>query len=99
MTTIGYGDLVVRSSMARVVVFFCAFYGLIIFPLLVVTITNMFKLSYEEKASLNIMKLKYSKRDMKKPAVDFIIAFFKYAKVKRLAIKKQPYDKDLLKEL
>ena len=83
MTTIGYGDLVVRSSLARIVVFFCALYGLIIFPLLVVTITNLFKLSYEENASLNIMKLKYRKRDMKKPAVDLIIAFFKYVKIQR----------------
>ena len=82
MTTIGYGDLFVKTQLARFIVFFCALYGLIIFPLLVVTITNMFKLSYEENASLNIMKLKYSKREMKKPAINFIIAFLKYIREK-----------------
>ena len=70
---------------------------MIIFPLLVVTITNMFKLSYEENASLNIIKLKYSKRAMKKPAVEFIISFFKYIKIKKLSKDNEEYYKDELK--
>lgn len=55
MTTIGYGDVVVRTNLSRVIIFFCAISGTVILPLLVVTITKLFELPKNEKIILNII--------------------------------------------
>lgn len=55
MTTIGYGDIVVRTSLSRFIIFFCALSGAIILPLLVVTITKLFELPKNEIVTLNII--------------------------------------------
>ena len=42
VTTIGYGDMYARANLSKIIIFFCSFYGVVVFPLLVVTITNVF---------------------------------------------------------
>lgn len=45
MTTIGYGDMWVNSTLSRIILFFVAVYGAVVFPVFVVTLTNFFELS------------------------------------------------------
>lgn len=44
MTTIGYGDMYVRTTLSRMIIFFVAVYGAVILPLLIVSITNLFEI-------------------------------------------------------
>ena len=64
MTTIGYGDIVVRTSLSRIIIFFCAISGAVILPLLVVTITKLFELPKNEKITLNIIQMTESKKTL-----------------------------------
>ena len=45
MTTIGYGDMWVSSTMSRIILFFVAIYGAAVFPVFVVTVSSFFELS------------------------------------------------------
>ena len=72
MTTIGYGDIVAKASLSRLIIFFTGFYGAIIFPILVVTITNLFKINYNEKNSMKILKMMLKKKNIKQIAATII---------------------------
>jgi len=65
MTTIGYGDIVARASLSRLIIAMTGSYGAIIFPVLVVTITNLFKISYNEQNSMKILKMMLKKKEIK----------------------------------
>lgn len=49
MTTVGYGDMWVNCTFSRFIIFFVCLYGAIIFPTLVVTLTNIFAMNRNEE--------------------------------------------------
>ena len=56
MTTIGYGDLFVRSTLARFIIIITGFYGILVTSLLVVAFTNLFEMETSENNAYNIIK-------------------------------------------
>ena len=42
ITTIGYGDLFARCSQTRFIIFFLSISGILLFPLLISVVTNVF---------------------------------------------------------
>ena len=56
MTTVGYGDMVVRTNLTRVFIFLVAMFGAMIFPVLVISIKNMFQISRNEEMSIAIIE-------------------------------------------
>lgn len=89
MTTIGYGDMYVRANLSRIIICFCALYGAVIFPVMVVTITNLFEINRNEKTSINIVKMVEVKEILKKKAAFVITNIFKLKKAKKVKDIKQ----------
>ncbi len=58
MTTIGYGDLYVRSTFARFIVIMTGFYGILVTSLLVVAFTNLLEMESSESNAFKIIKSK-----------------------------------------
>ncbi len=83
MTTIGYGDMIVRVQLSRLIIFFCSFYGAIMFPLLVVAITNIFELKNSEKTTFLIGHLIEDKSKLKQRAVKVIITYYRLYKARQ----------------
>ena len=83
MTTIGYGDMYVRANLSRIVIFFCALYGTVIFPLMVLTITNLFLINRNETISINIIKMVDVKEILKQKAAFIIPNILKMSSAKR----------------
>lgn len=52
MTTVGYGDMWVNCTFSRFIIFFVCLYGAVIFPTLVVTLTNVFAMNRNEELVL-----------------------------------------------
>ena len=86
ITTIGYGDMYVRTNLSKIIIFLCSFYGVIVFPLLVVTITNIFQIPKNEKVSLLVVKMVNKKKDLQKFAAKSITIFFRLCCQKNLSI-------------
>ena len=57
MTTIGYGDMWVRAILSRIVIFFVAVTGAVLFPLVIVAVTSLFEISEGEKKSINMLNM------------------------------------------
>jgi hypothetical protein len=55
MTTVGYGDMWVNCSFSRIIIFFVCVYGAVNFPVLVVTVMNLFELNRNEKLVIEIV--------------------------------------------
>ena len=89
MTTIGYGDMYVRANLSRIIICFCALYGAVIFPVMVVTITNLFEINRNEKTSINIVKMVEVKEILKEKAAFVIPNILKLKKAKQKKDKKQ----------
>ena len=64
MTTIGYGDIVARGTLSRIILFLTIFYGALIFPILVVTITNIFEIKNNEGNAIKIVKMLIKKSEI-----------------------------------
>lgn len=77
MTTIGYGDVVVKSTLSRLIIFFCALSGTVILPLLVVTITKLFELPKNEKVTLKIIQMSEAKKEVQLKASKVILVLAK----------------------
>lgn len=67
ITTIGYGDMYVRSTLARCFVFLVAIMGAIIIPVLIVTVSNLFELMRSEANAMDLYhKVKAKERVQQK---------------------------------
>lgn len=77
MTTIGYGDMWVNSTLSRIILFFVAVYGAVVFPVFVVTLTNFFELSGQDHTVHDIIGLLDLKNQMKKEAAHVITTLVK----------------------
>ena len=55
MTTIGYGDFYVRSTLARFFIILTGFYGILVTSLLVVAFTNYLELESSENTAFSII--------------------------------------------
>lgn len=56
MTTIGYGDYYVRSTLARFFIILTGFYGILVTSLLVVAFTNYLEMESSENTAYSIIK-------------------------------------------
>ena len=72
ISTIGYGDMYVRATLSRIIIFFCAIYGAVVFPLLIVTLTNIFEVNDKEDIIYKIVEMIELKRLMKKQGAKII---------------------------
>ena len=55
MTTIGYGDIYVRSTLARFIIIITGFYGILVTSLLVVAFTNLLEMESSENNAFSII--------------------------------------------
>jgi len=77
MTTVGYGDMVVRTNLTRLMIFIVAMFGAMIFPVLVISIKNTFQISRNEEMSIAIIEQVKIKRILREKAALVIPYFFK----------------------
>lgn len=56
MTTVGYGDMWVGCNFSRIILLFVCLYGAVIFPVLVVTLTNIFQMNRNESLVIELVK-------------------------------------------
>ena len=56
MTTVGYGDLTTRSTIARMFIIITGFYGILVTSLLVVAFTNLLEMEGSEDNAFNMIK-------------------------------------------
>lgn len=56
MTTIGYGDIYVRSTLARFIIIITGFYGILVTSLLVVAFTNLLEMESSENNAFGIIQ-------------------------------------------
>ncbi len=89
MTTIGYGDMYVRANLSRIIIFFDAIYGAVIFPVMVVTITNLFEINRNERISINIVKMVEKKQILKEKAAQLVPNILKLKKAKKKGDKEE----------
>ena len=83
MTTVGYGDFFPKSNIGRFVGIMIAFWGVAFVSLFVVTLTNLLAFENgEEKSFLLLQRLK-SKDDLKREAVNVMVAAFRQKRVKK----------------
>lgn len=80
---VGYGDIYIKTSLGRTIIFFLGFWGIFVISLFVVTIRNVLEISNEENRTLNLlMRLNY--RDtLRKEAAKVITTFAKVRSNKR----------------
>ena len=89
ITTIGYGDMYVRTTLSRVVIFLMALVGAIIMPVLVVTVSNLLALMRSEANSLDLYHKVQAKLQVKRKAAYLVTYLMKL----RLAKKNGDSDK------
>lgn len=56
MTTVGYGDIYPRTTLGRLVIFFCSIFGVIVISLIVVTVQNSLEMSNVESKAYTVVK-------------------------------------------
>jgi len=56
MTTVGYGDYFPRSFFTKLIGLICAFYGVFIVSLFVITLTNYLNMDGSEARSYNLLQ-------------------------------------------
>lgn len=83
ITTIGYGDMVVRTTLARFIIFFIALVGAIVMPILVVTVSNLFALMRSEANSIDLYHKVKAKQQVKAKAAYLVTHLMKLRGAKR----------------
>lgn len=56
MTTVGYGDYFPRSIYTKIIGVFCAFYGVFVVSLYVITLTNYLNMDGAEERSYSLLQ-------------------------------------------
>lgn len=56
MTTVGFGDYFPRTTIGRIVIFFCAMFGVVVVSMIVVTVMNMLEMSGAESKAFTVSK-------------------------------------------
>ena len=56
MTTVGYGDIYPRTTLGRLVIFFCSIFGVIVISLIVVTVQNSLEMTNVESKAYTVIK-------------------------------------------
>lgn len=83
LTTIGFGDIYIKTSLGRTLIFFLGFWGIFVISLFVVTIRNVLEISNEENRTLNLL-LRLGYRDtLRNEAAKVITTFAKVKSSKR----------------
>ena len=85
MTTIGYGDMYVRSTLSRFILLGIALVGVVVFPVLIVTVSNLFELLRSEANSMDLYHKVLAKRESQENAARLVTTLMKL----RLAKKKK----------
>lgn len=83
ITTIGYGDMVVRAYLSRVIIFTIALAGAIIMPVLVVTVSNLFALMRSEANSIDLFHKVKAKQQVKAKAAYLVTHLMKLRVAKK----------------
>lgn len=83
MTTVGYGDFFPKSNIGRFVGIMIAFWGVAFVSLFVVTLTNLLLFESGEEKSFALLQRLKSKDELKKEAVNVMVAAFRQRQVKR----------------
>lgn len=56
MTTVGFGDYFPRTTIGRIIIFFCAMFGVVVVSMIVVTVMNMLEMSDAESKAFTVSK-------------------------------------------
>ena len=83
MTTVGYGDFFPKSNIGRFVGIMIAFWGVAFVSLFVVTLTNLLAFDNGEEKSFMLLQRLKSKDDLKKEAVNVMVAAFRQKRTKK----------------
>ena len=90
MTTIGYGDMYTRATLSRCILFCIAICGAVIFPILIVTVSNLFELSRNEADSMDLQHKVIAKTEAQHHAALLVVS------IMRLTLAKKKKNKDLV---
>mmetsp|Transcript_14073 Transcript_14073/g.14058 ORF Transcript_14073/g.14058 Transcript_14073/m.14058 type:complete len:264 (-) Transcript_14073:108-899(-) len=85
MTTVGYGDFFPKSIPSRILGIICAFYGVYLVSLFLITLDNLLKLDQSETRSYELISRLENKEALKLEAVNVITTGFRHKRAKRKA--------------
>lgn len=83
ITTIGYGDMGFRDSLARVIIFFVALVGAVLMPILVVTVSNVLTAPDNEIQALDLYHKVQAKKRLRVKAAYLITYLLKLRLAKK----------------